>query len=132
MMPICIPAAWRTAALLALSTAAAMGDAHTPQESVALRVGEKKILLLPGNPTTGYAWSLPEPLPENAPVSVKLTLEPPAEPKGKAPLCGAPLNTQVTLEGLRRGNCTIVLTYARPWEKDRPPAQTRTLAVTVE
>lgn len=132
MMPICTLAAWRTAALLALCTVAAANEAQLPQEAVTLKVGEKKILLLPGNPTTGYLWTLAEPLPENAPVSVKLALESPAEPKDKAPLCGAPLNTQMTLEGLRQGNCTIVLSYARPWEKDRPAAQTRTLAVTVE
>lgn len=51
--------------------------------AVTLRVGESRILLLPGNPTTGYEWSLAGPLPVNAPVSVELAPEAPACPQGK-------------------------------------------------
>ncbi len=134
MLPL-LSSGWKTAVLVWSAAAVSAACAQTPQEDIralTLRVGEQTVLLLPGNPTTGYMWSLAEPAPDDAPVTVELALQEPGAPSGNRPLCGAPQATRATLTGIRPGVISLVLRYARPWEKDRPAAKTQTLEVTVK
>lgn len=98
------------------------------QEQITIHEGETVTRVLDGNPTTGYLWKA-EQLPEDAAVKVETAILP-AE-KGKCPLCGAPSPTQVTITAQKPGTATVVVHYARPWEKDTPPAQTVQYDITV-
>lgn len=98
------------------------------QEQITIHEGETVTRVLDGNPTTGYLWKA-EQLPEDAAVKVETAILP-AE-KGKCPLCGAPSPTQVTITAVKPGTSTVVVNYARPWEKDQEPARTVRYKVTV-
>lgn len=93
-----------------------------------MRVGETVTRVLDGNPTTGYLWKA-EQLPEDAPVAVE-TAQLPAE-RRKEPVCGAPSPTRVTITARKPGTATVVVNYARPWEKDTPPARSVRYEITV-
>ncbi len=98
------------------------------QEQITMREGETVTRVLDGNPTTGYLWKA-EQLPEDAAVKAETAVLP-AE-KSKRPLCGAPSPTQVTITAVKPGTATVVVNYARPWEKDKEPARTVRYEVTV-
>lgn len=93
-----------------------------------MRVGETVTRTLKGNPTTGYLWKA-DPLPPDAAVKAETSLLPAEERKG--PVCGSPCPTQVTITAQKPGTATVVLHYARPWEKDNPPTRTVQYDVTV-
>ena len=97
-------------------------------QTVELTVGQSMTVTLPGNPTTGFMWSVAE-CPDV--VQVNLALEKVA-PRSGPPLCGSPRATVATFTGLKAGQGTVTLIYARPWEKDTPPAQKRIFTVNVK
>ena len=102
--------------------------AEPSQENITMRVGETVTRVLDGNPTTGYLWKA-EQLPEDAPVAVETAQLPAAE--RKEPVCGAPSPTRVTITARKPGTATVVVNYARPWEKDTPPARSVRYEITV-
>lgn len=102
-----------------------VAPAFAADENLALSVGESKTLTLPGNPTTGYMWSVAE---ATDVVRVELGLEQADTPRG---MVGCPRATVVTLTAVKAGQGTVKLIYARPWEKDKAPAETRAVNVTV-
>ena len=108
-----------------VSVVCAAEPAATPVE---LTVGQSMTVTLPGNPTTGFMWSVAE-CPDV--VQVNLALEKVA-PRSGPPLCGSPRATVATFAGLKAGQGTVTLIYARPWEKDTPPAQKRIFTVNVK
>lgn len=108
-----------------VSVACAAEPAATPVE---LTVGQSMTVTLPGNPTTGFMWSVAE---SADVVQVEVALEKVA-PRSGPPLCGSPRATVATFTGLKAGQGTVTLIYARPWEKDTPPAQTRIFTVNVK
>ncbi len=96
-------------------------------------VGEKQIVKLPGNPTTGYVWIISEGTKSEI-VSVEAEIafqEAQPEKPGQQPLCGAPAETLVSFTGLKPGKETVVLTYARPWEQPLQPVKVITFEVEV-
>lgn len=95
-------------------------------ECLSLAVGQSKTLSLPGNPTTGFMWSVAD-APDAVEVKVELAAD--AAPRG---MVGTPRSTVVTITAVKPGQGVVKLVYARPWEKDTPPAETRTVNVTVQ
>ena len=108
-----------------VSVVCAAEPAATPVE---LTVGQSATVTLPGNPTTGFMWSVAK---SADVVQVEVDLAPVA-PRSGPPLCGSPRASVVTFTGLKAGQGTVTLIYARPWEKDTPPAQKRIFTVTVK
>lgn len=95
---------------------------------VELTVGQSVTVTLPGNPTTGFVWSVAE---CSDVVQVELAFEQQA-PQSVPPLCGRPRATVATLTGQKAGQGVVKLVYARPWEKGKAPAATRILNATVK
>jgi predicted secreted protein len=98
------------------------------QKTAELKVGETQVLELQGNPTTGFRWMLAEALPADSPVSVEIAYESAASRK---PLCGRGGVFKVSYTGVKPGETTVVLIYARPWEKDAYPSTKVNLTVKV-
>ena len=94
-----------------------------------LKVGETRELELSGNPTTGYSWSLAEPLQSDSPVKVEIEYEGAEAPRG---LVGRGGVFKVRYTGVTPGTTTVKLAYARPWEKGKPPISATNLIVTVK
>lgn len=116
MLPLCL-------ALLAV-TALAAESKPTELETVA---GKKFTFSFKSNPTTGYSWAV-APLPEGAAVKfVEKKYERP-----NAGMIGAGGKEIWTFEAVKSGKAEITFKYARPWEKDKPPAETRVFSVTVK
>ncbi len=115
---------------IALGAAAAsvVCAAEPTVETMELAVGQSKTITLPGNPTTGFVWSVAE---CSDVVKVELAFERNTRPSDP-PLCGRPQATVITLTGVKDGQGTVRLIYARPWEKDTAPVSTRTYTVTVK
>lgn len=100
--------------------------AYAADENVKLTVGQSHTVTLPGNPTTGYLWSVAE-----APDAVTVTLDM-EEVKAPRGMVGCPLATVVTIKAVKAGQGEVKLVYARPWEKGKAPAETHTIQVTVK
>ncbi len=83
---------------------------------------------LRGNPTTGYTWQLAE-----QPSAVLGPLgDPEYAPDRQTPVAvGAGGTFTFSFRAAKPGSGSIRLVYRRPWEKDKPPAQTFSLAVEV-
>ena len=97
-------------------------------QAIKVTVGQSMTLTLPENPSTGFMWSVAE-CPDV--VQVGLAFEPRA-PESGTPLCGSHSTTVVVLTGLKVGQGVVKLVYARPWEKDKAPADMRVYTVTVK
>lgn len=120
--------------MMAAVVAVAAHAQEAAQETIELPVGGTHAVELPSNPTTGYMWQLSGALNSAKPgaVEVRIELKTPAAPKGDCPMMGAPQNTMVTFTGLRPGAEAITLVYRRPWEKNKPAAETRRFRVIVK
>jgi inhibitor of cysteine peptidase len=92
---------------------------------------EKQTLLvkLAGNITTGYSWGLRKLEGEAIEMVGK-----PEYVADKAPqkMVGSGGVFHLTFRAIKPGKATIALGYARPWEKDTPPAKTFALTVEVK
>lgn len=78
---------------------------------------------LAGNPTTGYSWS---PVQYDASV-IEVAGEP--EYKADSDRVGAGGTFVFTLRTVGAGSTEVVFAYARPWEKQEPPAKTFRITV---
>lgn len=103
--------------------------AHVQDVRAELKVGETQVLELEGNPTTGFSWALAEPLPADSPVHVTIAYEAADSPRG---LVGRGGVFKVRYTGVAPGTATVVLVYARPWEKGKAPHMKTNLTVTVK
>lgn len=98
-----------------------------PGKPARVAEGRKFALVVESNPTTGYCWELSFPG-----KSAIVTFE---ESEYHAPaqgLIGAGGKETWTFKAVGEGTTEITLNYARPWEKDVPPARTVTFRVRVE
>lgn len=127
-------------AAIVFAAAALCGYAQeTPAEvsvPVEMKVGETVSVILDGNPTTGYAWELVEPIPSVTPVFVSVNLLDEKECEGDAaesenPCCGAPRPTVVKMTGVHAGHLRFSVQYRRAWEQGVPPMRVQTFVVTV-
>jgi len=94
---------------------------------IVLSLGQKLVVEAKGNATTGHAWTaraVPDCL---APVGEPAYVQDPSD----ARRVGVGGRFLLTFEARKAGEGELVLTYARPWEKDTPPAETATVRVTV-
>jgi inhibitor of cysteine peptidase len=93
---------------------------------VELAVGERLVVRLDGNPSTGYTWEVQEG------AGTVLAQIGEAEFEGSDPaLDGSGGTLTLTFEAARAGTTTLVLVYHRPWEADVEPVDTFTVTVTV-
>ncbi|MCB2226235.1 MAG: protease inhibitor I42 family protein [Desulfarculaceae bacterium] len=124
-----------TACLLALAVALALGGAASakpPAQALVLETGQVFKVSLAANHTTGYQWVLAALPPAKVIKLVSKDYVPSGakSPDGK-PLAGAGGREVWVFQAMGPGNALISLHYVRPWEKDKPPAKSRSLEVQV-
>ena len=93
--------------------------------SVALKVGDRFEVALPGNPTTGFTWEIAQ----GAGRVVKQDGAPEFHPDRS--LVGSGGTVTFHLVAAVKGTTVLRLVYHRKWEKDVPPAKTFEVTVTV-
>jgi inhibitor of cysteine peptidase len=94
--------------------------------TVALHVGDRLAIRLPGNPTAGYSW-------EVAGVNARILAqvgEPGFQPSSGAIGSGGLFAFE--FRAASAGQTALRLVYRRPWEKRRRPAQSFALTVVVK
>ena len=94
-------------------------------KTVTLKVGQVLLVLLDGNPSTGYSWEVVK---GDSPVLEQVG-EADVAPQGNMP--GSPARIGLRLRAIREGRQALQLIYHRIWEKDVPPLQTLNLTVEV-
>lgn len=107
-----------------------VGAAPTP-ERVEVAVGASFEVHMDSNPTTGYMWRVREPLDAHMSAGPKRFEGPPKGPPGAPQIVGAGGVEYFSFTGVTAGEATLVLEYARPWEKG-PADTTRTWQVTIK
>ncbi|MBF6336232.1 protease inhibitor I42 family protein [Nocardia abscessus] len=94
-----------------------------------LHVGQRLIVALAANPSTGYSWSIAK---VDAAV-VKLDGEADFEPDPAVPVAPGAGGTSVwTFVGAAAGATSLTMEYTRPWEQGLEPARTFSLTIEVE
>ncbi len=93
---------------------------------VELAVGEKMLVTLASNPTTGYQWDLAE---MDESVLAQLGTEYDSD---SPQLIGSGGEETFTFEAVGVGETALQLIYHRPWEEDVPPVETFTVTVVVK
>ncbi len=97
--------------------------------TVAAAVGQRIVIRLRGNPTTGYSWAVKKLEGEAIEQVGKAKYE---MDKGSRGRVGAGGTFTFTFQAVKLGKAALTLAYRRPWEKKKPPAKTFTLAVEVK
>jgi inhibitor of cysteine peptidase len=100
---------------------------------ITVRVGERFVVGLQSNPTTGYSWQVDDASLGGIVQQVGSEYVPaqPAHPGGP-PVAGAGGKECLTFEGIAVGTTTLALSYRRPFEPPTtPPVKTKQLTVTV-
>jgi inhibitor of cysteine peptidase len=92
-------------------------------DAITVVTGDKFVIALPANPSTGYAWTAGDD-PDVKFVSTKQVSG------GSQP--GAGGTQELTFRAEQAGSSTLELAYARSFEAGVPPAKTASFAVTVE
>jgi len=94
-------------------------------KNIEVKQGKAFVIALEANPTTGYMWSLAQPLDEKA---VKLVKE---KYTSQSNLVGAGGVDRWEFKALTKGQTKIVLKYSRAWEKKIPPLQLYTYKIKI-
>ena len=100
------------------------GDKPIP---IAALAGDRFVVTLASNATTGYKWRLGNTLDGKILKLVDSVYNAPEDP-----VPGKGGTESWTFQALAKGKAAIVLEYARPWEKDVKPAKTQAFKVGVE
>lgn len=121
------------------ASAAAAKDAPAPKtvemtrdddgKTVTVRPGDTVRIKLKSNRTTGYSWAMTGKLDEKVLKSEGNEYKVDEHPAGMVGVGGSDV---WTFKALAAGKTEIVLGYARPWEKDKEPAQAFKLTVVVD
>ena len=98
-------------------------------KSVTVHPGDTVRIKLKSNRTTGYSWALSGKLDEKVLKSEGNEYKVDEHPAGMVGVGGSDV---WTFKALAAGKTEIVLGYARPWEKDKAPAQAFKLTVVVD
>lgn len=88
-------------------------------------VGERFMISLESNPTTGYVWRFAGPYDEKVLILCSDTFSNPTEKD----LVGAPGRRNLTFEIVGPGKSGIRLEYKRPWKRNAQPAKVFQLLV---
>lgn len=127
--------------LVALSLAAGCGDEDAPRpttfqlatedtgRTITMAVDDTLVVSLISNPSTGFGWSLQDPLPAALRMEGDRQYVPPAT---KSAVVGAAGSEVFTFRAVEQGTVTLTLDYARPFEKGIPPEKTWAVAVIVQ
>ena len=99
---------------------------NSPVKNIEVKAGQRLIIRLDANPTTGYQWQLAQPLDPNILELVSSEYRP-TETK----LVGAGGKEAWTFKSVRPGKAKVSLKYLRPWEKDAKPAETEDFIIVV-
>lgn len=100
-------------------------DARDNGRRLELRVGQRLMLQLRANPSTGYSWEV---VSSGQPVLRQLG-EPTYTPDSH--MVGAGGQLQYEFRAEQAGTASLKLAYARPWEKGKEPADTFSVTVVV-
>lgn len=97
-------------------------------KEVLLRRGDRLVVTLPSNRTTGYSWSVAVSKPDLLSQQGQALYMPPA---GGKPLVGAGGSERWVFRPLHDGSVTLTFSCARPWEHGIPPARRLLYPVTI-
>ena len=100
---------------------------NNPNVPIEVQAGGEFSIVLPSNPTTGYKWELLEPVDDD----VLELQDTEYTSKCKDGLVGCGGVEVWNFFAASEGETTISLKYARPWEKNVKPIQTRVFKVIV-
>ncbi len=102
------------------TTPAAMSDKIIVKadkgKTIEIKVGQRLLVRLPANPTTGYEWSA-----ANLDAKVLAPDEETIFDVPETPLAGAPTVQTLFFKAKSAGKLKLELQYTRPWEKDVEP-----------
>lgn len=99
-------------------------------EEVTAFIGQQILVSLPGNPTTGYQWSIKSLAGDSVRQTGKLEFVPFKTPEPN--MVGAGGRYNAGFEAIKPGPATLQMYYTRPWEKDDPLAESFTLTFAVQ
>ncbi len=102
------------------------GEFTDPARPVTVSPGEKFVIVIASNRTTGFSWQVAKPLDEKVIKLVGSRYVP-----SKVDLDGAGGKEVWTFIAVAEGRTAIGLKYVRPWEKDKAPLQEATFTVIV-
>jgi len=97
-------------------------------KTVNATVGQTIVVKLKGNVTTGYSWAVTKAGGPAVQQVGKIAYTTDAAPKGMVGVGGM---FTATFKAVQVGTATIELQYRRPWEKDKPAAETFKATVVV-
>jgi inhibitor of cysteine peptidase len=97
-----------------------------PARPITVSPGEKFVIVIASNRTTGFSWQVAKPLDEKVIKLVGSGYLP-----SKVDLDGAGGKEVWTFIAVAEGRTAIQLKYVRPWEKDKAPLQEATFTVIV-
>jgi inhibitor of cysteine peptidase len=104
-------------------------EKEAAQAAGPVAVGRKIEVRAAGNMTTGYSWAVKEIKGDAVKSGGEVKYAPaPAAPK----MVGSGGTFTIPLEAVKAGKADVILVYARPWEKDQPPASSVTLTLEVQ
>jgi inhibitor of cysteine peptidase len=98
---------------------------HEADTSISVKAGERFVLALPANPTTGYSWKAIV----SDPTVVQATGSKQVTPKGAG--IGAGGTQRLSFTALAKGTSTLELVYDRPFAQGSPGNKTISYTVTV-
>jgi len=110
-----------------LHVEAAVKVFNDPEKPVSVAVGSMFVIVLQSNRTTGYRWEYYNP--KNASVVKLMGIEYRASGTG---FLGSGGREVLMFEAVGKGKSEITLNYARPWEKDVPPAKSVSFKVNAD
>ena len=125
MLSVTIAIVLIAAAVVAVILSRASGGDVITGDTFATSVGRTFTITLASNATTGFTWNQAIADKEVATFVDAVYNEPDTS------AMGAPGSQTFTFKALAKGTTTITLAYSRPWESV-PPAETRTITVTVK
>lgn len=99
---------------------------QTKENIINVKPGKSFRIVLDSNRTTGYAWKL------SAPIDKKIITSTGSKyiaPESRAK--GAPGKEEWTFKAHKPGRVKLIFHYARPWEKNKPPASVREIEISI-
>jgi len=96
-------------------------------QPIVVSAGEEFSIAVAANRSTGYAWSLAQPLDT---AKVRIVESRYHESQARRP--GTPGAGSWTFGALRPGKAEIVLGYRRPWEQEQVPISVRKFTIVIE
>ncbi len=103
-----------------------MGD-DSGKRVVDLNQGDKLVLHLESNPSTGYQWQV-----EMMSDDLLDWVEGPSFVPSAPQLIGSGGTSSFGFVAVRKGRASLRLVYRRPWEEGKPPVRTVSLRVRIK